>query len=73
MDVDIVGVSEGIGNLVTEIILRAVHDEGFDYLESDGFNYWADLVGIDKVVLVEALEKNDHKIDDPSFVKSILG
>jgi len=59
-------------NLVLQVILNAVNDEGMDYLDTDAGREWMDLIGINADVAKLALEATEGKVKDIRYINEHL-
>tara|TARA_R110002020_G_scaffold31538_4_gene98209 strand:+ start:1215 stop:1442 length:228 start_codon:yes stop_codon:yes gene_type:complete len=59
-------------NLILQIILNAIKDEGVEYLESDAGHNWMTILGINPQIAKDALALTDGKVKDIRYINERL-
>ena len=59
-------------NLIAQIQIEAFNDEGVEYLESEGFNFWCGLADFNQATIGKAITANDGKVDNTRFITETL-
>jgi len=59
-------------NLILQVILNAVKDEGIEYLDSDAGQIWMDAIDIDPQVAKNALALTGGKVKDIRYINEHL-
>jgi len=59
-------------NLILQVILNAVKDEGIEYLDSDAGQIWMNAIGIDPQVAKDALALTGGEVKDIRYINEHL-
>ena len=59
-------------NLIIQIILNALNDEGIEYLDSDAGQTWMDAIGISPQFIKDALALTDGKVKNIRYINEHL-
>ena len=59
-------------NLILQVILNAVKDEGIEYLDSDAGQIWMNAIGIDPQVAKDALALTSGEVKDIRYINEHL-
>ena len=59
-------------NLILQVILNAVKDEGIEYLDSDAGQIWMNAIGIDPQVAKDALAITGGEVKDIRYINEHL-
>jgi hypothetical protein len=59
-------------NLILQIILNAINDEGVDYLDTDSAQEWMGLLGLNPEVAKQALEITEGAVKDIRYINEHL-
>tara|TARA_Y100000296_G_C5092274_1_gene215481 strand:- start:404 stop:613 length:210 start_codon:yes stop_codon:yes gene_type:complete len=59
-------------NLVLQIILNAIKDEGVEYLDSEACHDWMDMIGISPDIARDALALTNGKVKDIRYINEHL-
>ena len=59
-------------NLILQIILNAIKDEGVEYLDSDAGQNWMNIIGINPQIAKDALALTDGKVKDIRYINERL-
>lgn len=59
-------------NLILQIILNAIKDEGVEYLDSDAGQNWMNIIGINPQIAKDALALTDGKVKDIRYINEHL-
>jgi len=59
-------------NLILQIILNAIKDEGVEYLDSDAGQNWMNIIGINPQIAKDALALTDGKVKDIHYINEHL-
>ena len=59
-------------NLILQIILNAIKDEGVEYLDSDAGQNWMNIIGINPQIAKDALALTDGKVKDIRYINEYL-
>ena len=59
-------------NLILQIILNAIKDEGVEYLDSDAGQNWMNIIGINPQIAKDALALTGSKVKDIRYINEHL-
>lgn len=59
-------------NLIIQVILNAIKEDGIEYLDTDDANEWLDLIGLTPAFAKTALTQTQGKIKDIRFINEHL-
>ena len=59
-------------NLILQIILNAINDDGIDYLDTDAGQEWLGLIGISPEIAKQALEITDGSVKNIRYINEHL-